>query len=266
MPDSANKTKPATSGTQTQLNADRIYAAPHAEIADFSFDERVADVFPDMINRSVPGYATMVHGIGRLTARFAQPNTVLYDLGCSLGAATLAMKQNNTAENCRIIGLDSSKAMVERCQNHVNAFRGDTPVDIHLADIVTANYQPCSVVVLNFTLQFIDPALRESLLQRLFDTLVPGGALILSEKVRHDDALSEQLLVDLHHEFKRDNGYSELEISQKRAAIENVMRLDTLDEHTQRLQRVGFKHVQTWYRCFNFTSTVAVKAATADTP
>lgn len=241
-------------------HADRIYASPHAEIADFSFDERVVDVFPDMINRSVPGYATMVHGIGRLTARFAQPHTVLYDLGCSLGASTLAMKQNNSAQNCLIVGLDNSTAMVERCRKHVSAFRGDTPVEIRLADIVTADYEPCSLVVLNFTLQFIDPAEREALLARLFAALVPGGALVLSEKVRHADARNEDLLVDLHHEFKRDNGYSELEVSQKRAAIENVMRLNTLEEHTERLQRVGFAHVQNWYRCFNFTSTVAIKA------
>ena len=250
MTDSTNKTP----------GADRIYASPHAEIADFSFDERVVEVFPDMINRSVPGYATMVHGIGRLTARFAQPNTLLYDLGCSLGASTLAMKQNIKAPNCVIVGLDNSKAMVERCRNHVNAFRGETPVEIHLADITTAEYQPCSMIVLNFTLQFVEPEKRRALLERLFNALVPGGALVLSEKVKHDDAMSDALLVDLHHEFKRDNGYSELEVSQKRAAIENVMRLNTLDEHIERLRGVGFNHVQNWYRCFNFTSTVAIKA------
>lgn len=250
-----------TDSTNKTLGADRIYASPHAEIADFSFDERVVEVFPDMINRSVPGYATMVHGIGRLTARFAQPNTLLYDLGCSLGASTLAMKQNIKAPNCVIIGLDNSKAMVERCRNHVNAFRGETPVEIHLADITTAEYHPCSMIVLNFTLQFVEPEKREALLQRLFNALVPGGALVLSEKVKHDDTMSEALLVDLHHEFKRDNGYSELEVSQKRAAIENVMRLNTLDEHIERLHGVGFSHVQNWYRCFNFTSTVAIKAA-----
>ncbi|MCL5049638.1 carboxy-S-adenosyl-L-methionine synthase CmoA [Aliidiomarina maris] len=247
MTDSANKTH------------DRIYATPHAEVADFSFDERVAQVFPDMINRSVPGYATMVHGIGRLTARYAQSGTVLYDLGCSLGAATLAMKQNNSAENCLIVGLDSSKAMVERCQTHVNAFRGNTPVEIRLADILTADYEPCSVVVLNFTLQFIDPDMRYALLERLYQALVPGGILILSEKIRADDATNDALLIDLHHEFKRDNGYSELEISQKRAAIENVMRLNTLPEHIERLQAIGFSHIDNWYRCYNFTSMFAIK-------
>lgn len=241
---------------------DSIYAQPHAEITDFSFDERVAAVFPDMINRSVPGYATIIHGIGRLTARFAQSGTVLYDLGCSLGASTLVMKQNNPADNCLIVGIDNSPAMVERCRAQVNAFVGTTPVEIREGDILHADYEPCSVVVLNFTLQFIAPEQRDTLIQRLYQALVPGGILILSEKVRADDSINDELLVDLHHEFKRDNGYSELEVSQKRAAIEHVMRLNTLDEHMNRLRSAGFAHAQTWYRCFNFTSTFAIKAPT----
>ncbi|RUO29936.1 carboxy-S-adenosyl-L-methionine synthase CmoA [Aliidiomarina sedimenti] len=250
MTDTANK---------KVTNHDAIYAQPHAEIQDFSFDERVADVFPDMINRSVPGYATIIHGIGRLTARFAQPDTLLYDLGCSLGAATLAMKQNNPAANSLIVGIDSSTAMVERCRKHVDAFRGETPVEIRLGDILNQDYQPCSVVVLNFTLQFIQPAQREALLNRLYQALIPGGVLILSEKVRDEDSRCNDLLIDLHHEFKRDNGYSELEISQKRAAIENVMQLNSLSEHLDRLQRVGFSHAQAWYRCYNFCSIFAIK-------
>lgn len=241
------------------VTRDAIYATPYAELGDFTFDDKVADVFPDMINRSVPGYATMVHTIGRLTERFAQPDTSLYDLGCSLGAATLAMKQNIQVEGCRIIGIDNSPAMVERCQNHVDAFRGDTPVSIQCADILDVDFAPCSVVVLNFTLQFIESERREALLARVFEALRPGGLLVLSEKVREDDSQSDQVLIDLHHDFKRDNGYSELEISQKRAALENVMRLNTLSEHLQRLERVGFSHVQNWYRCFNFTSTFAIK-------
>lgn len=238
---------------------DAIYAKPYAELGNFTFDDKVADVFPDMINRSVPGYATMVHTIGRLTARFAQPGTSLYDLGCSLGAATLAMKQNTQVEGCHIIGIDNSPAMVERCQNHVDAFRGATPVRIECANILDIEFVPCSVVVLNFTLQFIEPELREELLERIYAALRPGGLLVLSEKVREDNPQSDQVLIDLHHDFKRDNGYSELEISQKRAALENVMRLNTLPEHLKRLERVGFQHVQNWYRCFNFTSSFAIK-------
>lgn len=269
MTDTANVNADPTGNNKPVENAsdtprDAIYATPHAEIQDFSFDERVADVFPDMINRSVPGYATMVHGIGRITARYAKDNSLLYDLGCSLGASTLAMKQNCQASNALIVGIDNSPAMVERCQKHVAAFRGNTPVEIRCADITTQNYQPASVIVLNFTLQFVPPEQRKALLTKLYDALLPGGVLLLSEKIKDEDPANEALLVDLHHEFKRDNGYSELEISQKRAAIENVMRLNTLPEHLQRLQAIGFAHTSVWYRCFNFCSMFAIKAQHPD--
>lgn len=238
---------------------DFIYAKPHNEVADFQFDEQVAHVFPDMINRSVPGYQTIVHNIGRLAAHFVQPHTRLYDLGCSLGAATIAMKQQCAAPGIELIGVDNSPAMVERCRQHVQAFRGDIPVAVECADISDYKLADCSVVVLNFTLQFIPPEQRRAIIEHIFAALKPGGLLVLSEKVRHDDPVAEAALVDLHHGFKRDNGYSELEISQKRAALEHVMQLDSAEAHEGRLRAAGFSTVQAWFRCFNFTSWLAVK-------
>jgi len=241
-------------------NKDSIFATPRQQVADFNFDAQVAEVFPDMINRSVPGYSVIVSNIGRLAAQFVQSGTHIYDLGCSLGAATIAIKQQCKAENVQIIGIDNSAAMVERCQAHVNAYKGHSPVCIEHADIINYEYTKCSVISANFTLQFIDPEARLPLLQRLYDALVPGGILILSEKVTHESVQADQVLTDLHHEFKRDNGYSELEISQKRAALENVMRLDTSEIWNERLKSVGFTTVQEWYRCFNFTSRFAIKS------
>jgi|SRR5690554_3102595 len=238
---------------------DSIYAQPLNEVANFAFDDRVAEVFPDMISRSVPGYATMVQTIGVLAGRYAQPNTRVYDLGCSLGAASIAMKQHIQAEGVTIIGLDNSAAMVQRCQAHVNAWRGQTPVHIECADILEAELEPCSFVAMNFTMQFIEPGRREALVAKIFNALTPGGMLVLSEKVRHEDPRADDVLIDLHHEFKRQNGYSELEIAQKRAAIENVMLIDSEAEHYARLQAAGFTTVQNWYRCFNFTSYFAIK-------
>lgn len=238
---------------------DSIYATPQGEVADFAFDDRVAEVFPDMISRSVPGYATIVQTMGMLAGQYAQENSKVYDLGCSLGATSIAMKQHIKQAGVEIIGVDNSEAMVQRCQAHVNAWRGEVPVHIECADILDVSLEPCSVVAMNFTMQFTDPDQREALVQKIYDALLPGGILLLSEKVRHLDETAENILVDLHHEFKRQNGYSELEISQKRAAIENVMRIDTPGQHIARLGEAGFSTVQNWYRCFNFTSWFAIK-------
>lgn len=238
---------------------DAIYSVPKAAIGDFSFDEAVVDVFPDMIKRSVPGYSTIIDNIGLIAQKHALPNSNIYDLGCSLGAATLVMRRQITQSGCKIIAVDNSSAMIEKCARHLHAFRSDVPVNLICEDITQVSLENASVVVLNFTLQFIEPELRQGLIDTIFNALLPGGVLILSEKIRHPHQSGDDLLVDLHHEFKRNNGYSELEISQKRSALENVMRIDTLEQHQERLNKAGFSDTVNWFSCFNFTSMVAAK-------
>lgn len=238
---------------------DIIFSKPQSQVKDFCFDAQVVEVFPDMISRSVPGYSTIIDTIGRLSQQYVTNNSHVYDLGCSLGAATLAMRKSITAENCQIIGIDNSAAMVERCQRHIQAFRGKTPVEIVQGDILEQTYSPASMMVLNFTLQFLEPEKRTELLAQIYNALLPGGLLVLSEKITADDQTCNQVITDLHHDFKRANGYSELEIAQKRTALENVMRTDTLATQLDRLQQVGFKHITPWFQCFNFMSLIAIK-------
>ncbi|PSW18708.1 tRNA (cmo5U34)-methyltransferase [Photobacterium sanctipauli] len=238
---------------------DNIFAAPIEKLGDFTFDARVAEVFPDMIQRSVPGYSNIISAIGMLAERFAKPHSKIYDLGCSLGAATLSMRRHINQEGCEIIAVDNSAAMVERCRLHIDAYRSDTPVSVVEADIRDIEINDASVVVLNFTLQFLAPEDRQTLLEKIYAGLRPGGILILSEKYIFDDERSNELLIDLHHDFKRANGYSELEISQKRSAIENVMRPDSIETHKQRFAKIGFSSSEVWFQCFNFGSMFAIK-------
>lgn len=242
-----------------ESDTDLIFSNKQSKIKDFAFDAQVVEVFPDMISRSVPGYNTIIDTIGRLSQRYVTDNSQVYDLGCSLGAATLAMRKGITAKNCNIIGIDSSSAMVERCKMHVSAFKGETPVEIIEDNILNIEIKNASMVVLNFTLQFIPPEQRQLLLNKIAQGLNPGGLLLLSEKIAHTDNVCNELLIDLHHDFKRANGYSELEIAQKRTALENVMRTDNLDTHLKRLKLAGFKHSAPWFQCFNFFSLIAIK-------
>ena len=241
-------------------NRDTLFSAPIAKLGDWTFDERVAEVFPDMIQRSVPGYSNIISMIGMLAERFVQPNSQVYDLGCSLGAATLSVRRNIRAEGCKIISVDNSPAMVERCRRHIDAFRADTPVEVIEADIRTIPIENASLVVLNFTLQFLEPAERQTLLNTVWQGLRPGGALVLSEKFSFEDADVGELLFNMHHDFKRANGYSELEISQKRSMLENVMLTDSVEKHKERLRIAGFAHAELWFQCFNFGSLIALKA------
>lgn len=239
---------------------DNIYANPLSKVADFKFDESVVDVFPDMIQRSVPGYETIIHTIGELAKSAVSDNSNVYDLGCSLGAASLSIARATQDKTFNIIGVDSSTAMVERCKRVVQAFTLTNPITIEQAYAQEVEITNASMVVMNFTLQFIPPADRVALLSKIYEGLNPGGILVLSEKIRHPTLRGNELLIDLHHQFKRDNGYSELEVSQKRAALEKVMLTDTFEEHETRLKNAGFSDVVMWYKCYNFTSLIAVKA------
>ncbi len=244
-------------------NHDNLFSAPIAKLGDWTFDERVAEVFPDMIQRSVPGYSSIISMIGMLAERFVTPASQVYDLGCSLGAATLSMRRNITAEGCRIVAVDNSAAMVARCRRHIAAFRAATDVEVIEADIRDVPIENASLVVLNFTLQFLEPSDRQAVLDRVFAGLNPGGAVVLSEKFSFTDPGIGELLFNMHHDFKRANGYSELEISQKRSLLENVMLTDTVETHKARLRQAGFGHAEVWFQCFNFGSLIALKPGTA---
>ena len=229
----------------------------------FRFDDAVAAVFPDMLQRSIPGYAASLEAIGSLAARYVKDGTQCYDLGCSLGAATLAMRQGIRADRCRIIAVDNAAAMTERCRQVIaedDAVNSPpTPVDVIAGDIMDVEISMASMVVLNYTLQFLAVDDRDALMRRICDGLVSGGLLVLSEKVLDEDKHMEELLFDLHHEHKRRNNYSAMEVSRKRAALENVLVPETVARHRTRMKKAGFEHIAVWLRYFNFVSIIAIK-------
>jgi len=252
--------RPLKTMTEFPDKPDRLFAKPQNPVPDFAFNHHVAQVFNDMIRRSVPGYPLLVEQIGLLAARFAQANSLLYDLGCSLGAVTSELRKVKV-NSARVIAVDNSAAMLERCSANLTFTTQDNPllpVELIQADILQLKLQPASVVVMNFTLQFIAPEKRLYLLKRIRQSLMPGGVLILSEKLRFTDKNPQQLLTELHLDFKRQGGYSELEIAQKRDALENVMQPDSLEIHKNRLKEAGFSQVVPWFQCLNFGSILAV--------
>ena len=242
------------------MTKDRIYADAPGPHGSFVFDESVACVFPDMLERSIPGYRASIEAIGSLASRYVRENSRCYDLGCSLGAAALAMRANIGRPGCSIVAVDNSPAMVRRCAELVAAQREQlTEIELRQADIRAVDISNASMVVMNYTLQFLPPAERAGMLRKIFDGLLDGGLLVLSEKVVDEDEAMEAILVELHHEFKRRNDYSELEIARKRTALENVLIPDTLADHLSRLRQAGFAHAGIWMRYLNFVSILAIR-------
>jgi tRNA (cmo5U34)-methyltransferase len=238
---------------------DRLFSKPLENITDFVFDESVAEIFQDMVSRSIPGYQTIINHTGELADRFVQNHTRCYDLGCSLGASTLAIRQRIESRNAEIYAVDNSQAMLEKCASILNSDVSYTTTHLVLADICDIEITNASLVVMNFTLQFVPLKQRSQLLRKIYQGLNKGGCLVISEKLHFEPAPLNDLLSQLHHQFKREQGYSDLEISQKRDSIENVLLPETLDTHIERLKKSGFDSVSPWFQCFNFGSLIAIK-------
>lgn len=238
---------------------DTLFNAPRSGDQPFRFDARVVDVFDDMIARSVPGYAESLATVRAMAAARVPEGGRCYDLGCSLGAAIHAMCHGLEGRRAEVIGVDNSEAMIARCKADTG-FQGLAQhvhfVEQDLSEIVV---EDADLVVLNYTLQFVPPGQRRHLAARLFEGMRPGGVLVISEKFRFEDAAVQSLMTTQHFDFKRANGYTELEIAGKRNALENVLIADTRARHVGRLEAAGFRGVTLWHAHLNFGTFVAFR-------
>lgn len=236
---------------------DTIYRSKNKPVKPFEFNKRVVDVFPDMIERSVPGYPLTISMIGVMADDYVQEGTNVYDLGCSLGAVSLAIEQGLKNKKCNIKAIDNSQAMIDSCKENIP--NESNNIEFILNDVLDTEIINASVVVMNFTLQFIPVEQRKNLIEKIYSGLLPGGVLILSEKVIFDDDVENKTMAHLHHHMKELNGYGKLEIASKREALEDVLVPESIDTHSQRLNTSGFCRTFIWLKCFNFVSFVAIK-------
>jgi tRNA (cmo5U34)-methyltransferase len=246
-------TKIAIKGPATMH--DNVYVEKQQHIVDFAFNKDVVAVFPDMIRRSVPGYETIIPMTGLIAATHLGDSGTAYDLGCSLGASTLAVLQQSQEQNIRVVGVDNSAAMIEGAIAQIT----DTRATFQCADLLSTSVSGAKVIILNFVAQFLAPDERLDLFTRLHEQMHPDGLLIVSEKVRSPDPVIQTIFDDTHLDWKRANGYSELEVSQKRQALENVMKVDTEAMQLQRFAAAGFTTSKQWYRCLNWASFLVYK-------
>jgi len=240
---------------------DKIFSQPKGRVDDFNFGRETAVVFDDMLDRSVPFYGEQQRMIAELAADFATDGGVIYDLGCSTGTSFLAIDSFLPPEvEARFVGIDSSPEMLELAERKLQEAKFRHPYALRHADLNLGVETPdASVVLLVLTLQFVRPLNRERIVQRIYEGLQPNGCLILVEKVLCEDSLLNRLFIKHYYEFKRRNGYSELEIAQKREALENVLVPYRLRENEELLRARGFRQLDVFFKWYNFCGLVAVK-------
>jgi len=240
------------------INQDKIFEQQFESVKSFAFDQQVADVFADMIKRSVPGYDSILKSIAMFCMRYAQKNTNIYDLGCSLGAVAVTAAIATKDKNCHVVAVDTSQPMLRKCQEIINRNQLSDIIKLVNEDICQLKMNNASVVVSNFTLQFIPQTGRLKVIKNIYHGLNPGGVFIISEKFKSDKD-NDDFLIKHYHAYKKLNGYSNKEIQRKRQALQNVLIPDTLEEIKSRLSSAGFSPVIKWFQCFNFASFIAIK-------
>lgn len=227
--------------------------------SDFKFDQKVVTVFDDMVTRSVPYYLEIQRMIGELAGEYAKPGTEIYDLGCSTGA-TLVNMDRVVDSSIRFIGVDDSQQMLDQCKENMDKAGIMRPIDYLYADLNKGiKIENASVVVLCLTLQFIRPLYRNQLLEQIVAGLNPGGCLILVEKILGEESGLNRNFIKYYYDFKKRNQYSEMEIAQKREALENVLVPYKLSEDLDMLKSVGFSHAETVFKWYNFSAMIALK-------
>jgi len=250
-------TRPAEVAGSTAT--DSLFQQPLPLSCDFRFDQKTASVFDDMVSRSVPMYHEIQRMSGEIAADFAVPGTQLVDLGCATGT-TLAYLDPVIDPEVRFVGVDNADDMLDKARQKLTQLGVTRQLqfinaDLHREQVV----ENASVAVLNLTLQFIRPLYRERVIRNIHEGLQDQGVLILVEKLTLDDGLFNRLFIRYYYDMKRRNGYSEVEISQKREALENVLIPYRPDENLELLKGAGFKHVEEFFRWYNFSGIVAVK-------
>jgi tRNA (cmo5U34)-methyltransferase len=238
-----------------------LFAAARTQVQDFDFGKKTAAVFDDMLDRSVPFYSEIQRMLGELVADFAVEGTSIYDLGCSTGNTFLAAGANLRPDlNVRFVGLDSSAEMLRKAEEKLVATQFPWPHALQLQDLNDGiQVENASVVLMILTLQFVRPLNRETLIAALHRGLNHNGCLLLVEKVLGEHSTFNRLFIDHYYEMKRRKGYSEMEIAQKREALENVLIPYRLEENKRLLRHVGFQHVDVFFKWYNFCGIIAIK-------
>jgi tRNA (cmo5U34)-methyltransferase len=230
-----------------------------ANIADFNFGEPVARVFDDMLDRSVPFYAEMQRMIGEIACDFGVGETNVYDLGCSTGN-TLLQLDAALPKSVKLIGIDYSREMLERARSKLRERGISREHELLCNDLNEGvNIKNASMVVMMLTLQFVRPLYRDALVRTIYEGLNENGCFVLVEKVLGEDSFFSRLFIKYYYDLKKRHGYSEMEIAQKREALENVLIPYRLGENREMLLRAGFRHCDVFFKWYNFSAMIAVK-------
>lgn len=240
------------------MKQDKLYKSGEVR-EDFTFNDQVAEVFDDMLDRSVPFYAEVIGSIAEIVRRYGIEGTTVYDLGCATGTTLLELVHRLPDISLKYTGIDNAPAMIDKARRKADQFARGSLVRFVEGDITATDMPDAGIILCNYTMQFVRPLTRPEFVKRIYDALPAGGLFIVSEKVINHDKELNRSYIDIYHRFKKRQGYSELEIAAKREALENVLIPCSIKENLDLLKNTGFTSSETFFQWFNFASFIAVK-------
>ena len=241
------------------MEKDKLFAFKKNNIKPFEFNHEVSYVFDDMLNRSVPLYNQSIKRQAQFAVQFYQENSRIYDLGCSHGNLGIKIMDQFKKKSFSMVGVDNSYPMIEKYKTRFKSYDNSGQIDLICGFIEDIEFKNASVVLINLTMQFLDIKNRDDLIENIFQGMNSNGILLLTEKIIHPSKILNDLQIKFHEQFKMENGYSRLEISQKRDALDKMLIPDTIKTHKKRILQAGFKYFDVWLKWFNFASMIAIK-------
>ncbi len=238
---------------------DEIYRRKLEKIEPFQFNEKVAHAFNDMASRSIPLYWESQTALAKLVCQSYKKKGIVYDLGCSTGNSLKAILGEPGGRQIKMVGIDNSFSMCRQARLNIDLFVEASQIPIICQDILLANLKNTEIVILNYVCQFFRPDEKKLLIKKIYDALPKSGLLIICEKLEIEDANMSQMFTKLYYDFKESKGYSQLEISQKRDALENVLQPLSLSDLSRLLKSSGFSSWEVFFKWFNFAGIVAIK-------
>jgi tRNA (cmo5U34)-methyltransferase len=245
------------------MKRDRVYREQKGVTTDFEFNDTVADVFDDMVSRSVPYYSEQQRMIQEIGSIFSTPGSNIYDLGCAT-ATTLINLCREVDPSASLIGYDNSAPMIKKAmqkikesglEERISVLYADLNGDLDLIELNNA-----SVVLICWTLQFVRPLKREKLINKIYQGLNENGVLIITEKVLTNNSLLNRYYIKLYYDYKQRNEYTNEEIVNKREALENILIPYRIDENIEMFKRNGFETVDTFFQWYNFVGFICIKS------
>ncbi len=231
---------------------DKVFAKPIQK--QFEFDEEVASVFDDMLNRSVPFYKENLKLQIEILKEFLKENDLVIDLGSSTGTFLIELAKKKPL---KLIGIDNSEAMINRAKQKAKAF--GVKIDFLQEDFLDFSFPKSNSIVANYTIQFVRPLKREKLIKKIYSSLKRNGIFLMSEKLITENKKLNKIMIDIYYNYKKEKGYSEFEIAQKREALENVLIPYSMQENIEMLKNTGFKDIEVIFRWNNFATFIAFK-------